>query len=313
MNKVKQFITKSRELFNSLKGKIFKRQIEEQQAKQKQKIILIIVVALVVIGVGWLLVSKLWLQPKSDSSATKPLAEAKITIVGASSCGKTCWDTKLFVDALTTQNIKIVSQKKYSVGGWWPFNKADNLVKAYQITKLPTVIIEFTGKDKPDITKFFGPNLGAVINNKFVLTKTLAPYYDVASKQIKGNIKVTYLTDKSCAECYDIKKHEIALKNLGVDASNSASIDISSAEGKAMVNQYKITKAPTVIISGEVSEYAVLSEAWSQVGVIATDGAYVFTAVDLMGDSYRDLTSGKVIKATDPNTAPAPAVPATKK
>lgn len=312
MDKIKQIFATVGDFFKMLKDKIFYRQAEEERkALSAKKAVIGIIVALVVIGAGWFLISKFWLQPKSDdASVTKPLAEAKVTIVGAVACAKNCWDTQLFLDALSAQNIKIVSKKSYSVGGWWPFNGANKLVKDFQIAKLPTVLIEFTGKDKPDISKFFSPTLGNVINGKFVLTKTLAPYYDVASKQLKGKIKVTYLTDKSCAECYDIKKHEVALKNLGVDSAGSKTIDISSDEGKSLVSQYKITKVPTVLISGEVAAYAVLTEAWSQVGTIASDGTYIFTAVDLMGDSYRNLTTGKIIKAASPAAA-VPTAPAT--
>lgn len=309
MDKVKQFFSKVGDFFKMIKEKIFRRQAEEEKnVLLTKKVVIGIIVALVVIGAGWYLISKFWLQPKSDdASVTKPLAEAKVTIIGSNDCGKSCWDTQLFLDALTAQNIKIVGQKKYSIGGWWPFNGANKLVKDFQITKVPTVIIEFTGKDKPDISKFFSPTLGNAVNGKFVLTKILAPYYDIASKQLKGKIQVTYLTDSSCAECYDVNKHVVALRNLGVESDGSKTTDISSDEGKALISQYKITKVPTVLISGEVAEYTVLSEAWSQVGTIAADGTYIFTAVDLMGDSYKNLTTGKIIKAVEPAAATAPA------
>jgi len=307
MDKIKQIFAKAGDYLIIIKDRIFRSKDEEKKAVLAQKIVIGIIVVLIVIGAGWYLIVKFWLQPKPDeASAAKPLAEAKVTLISANDCGKNCWDTQLFLDALTAQNIKIVSKKSYSVGGWWPFNGSNKLVKDFQITKLPTVIIEFTGKDKPDINKFFSPTLGNVINGKFVLTKILAPYYDIASKQLKGKIQVTYLTDSSCVECYDVNKHAVALKNLGVGSDGSKTIDISSDEGKALVSQYKITKVPTVLISGEVAEYAVLNEAWSQVGTIAPDGTYIFTAVDLMGDSYKNLTTGKVIKAVAPAAAASP-------
>ncbi|MFA6526337.1 MAG: hypothetical protein WCT26_02900 [Candidatus Buchananbacteria bacterium] len=314
----KQTAVKIGELFKALKDKIFKRQAEEERQKKIIRgVILGIIIALVVILIGWYAAAKFWPKPPQDlnATATAPLAEAKLTVVTSRSCGKTCWDTQLFSDALAAQGIKIVDKETVNVGGWWPFGQGADVIKKYSITKVPTVIVEFKGANQPDINKFFSQTLGIVVDGKFVLTKILAPYYDLTAKKIKGIIKVTYLTDNSCAECYDVKKHETALKNLGAETANSETIDISSPAGQALVNQYKITKVPTLLVTGEVSEYTILNQAWSEVGTIASDGAYIFTNLDLMGDSYKDLTTGKIIKAKEipASTAPAAAVPATKK
>jgi len=291
-------------LSRKIKDWIFRRQAEEARRAQLIKIIIrsaaVILAIAAVILVVWYLAARFWLKSSASGVETAPIASAKVYVVSARACGDQCWDTGLFLEALIGQGIKIVDQKSYSIGGWWPFNRGDKLAEEFQISKLPTVIVEFTGQDQPDINNFFSPTLGSVINGKFVLTKILAPYYDLAEKKLKGSIKVTYLADQSCAECYDVKKHETALKNLGVMTDGSETIDVSSVAGQALVNQYKITKVPTVIVSGEVSEYAVLTQAWGDVGIIAADGAYIFTDVDLMGDSYKDLTTGKVIKAVAP-------------
>ncbi|MFA5020604.1 MAG: hypothetical protein WC517_00905 [Patescibacteria group bacterium] len=296
--------SRAKTLFQKIKDWVFRRQAEEARRAQLIKIIIRVVIVLlavaVVILIIWYLVAKFWLKPAASGAEAAPIAEAKVYVVSVRACGDQCWDTGLFIDALVGQGIKIVDQKNYSIGGWWPFNQGDKLAEEFQISKLPTIIVEFTGQNQPDINNFFSPTLGSVINGKFVLTKILAPYYDSTEKKIKGSIKVTYLTDQSCAECYDVKKHETALKNLGVMTDDSETIDISSAAGQALINQYKITKVPTVLVSGEVSEYAVLTQAWGDVGIIATDGTYIFTDLDLMGDSYKNLTTGKVIKAVAP-------------
>jgi hypothetical protein len=198
---------------------------------------------------------------------------------------------------LAQKGVKVTNIKTIRAGSWWPFGSNKDFLDKYSITKVPTVVVEFTGENKPDINTFFSSALGSVIDNKFVLTRILAPYYDLSARQLKGVIKVTYLTDKSCPECYDVKKHEVALKNLGVDTSDSKRVDVSSAAGKELIKKYNITKVPTLLISGEVAEYTVLAQAWAEVGIIAEDGTYIFANLDLMGDSYKDLTTGKVIKA----------------
>ncbi len=292
-----------------LRDKIFRRQAEAtRREKIKQGLLVglsIALIAVIVLAVAWFVWSKITSNGELQQKIANPVAEAKVYIVTSGSCGNKCWDTQLFLDALTQRNIKIVSSKKAYVG-WWPFSFGNALVKKYKITKVPTVVVEFTGNNKPDITSFFNANLGTVTNGVFVLGKILAPYYDLTAKKITGLVSVTYLSDKTCTDCYDVTKHDVALKNLGVDTSGAKTVDISSTAGKSLISKYNITKIPTVLVSGEVSEYQVLAQAWADVGIVATDGTYIFTNVDLMDGSYKDLTTGKIIK-----TDPAKAVPAT--
>lgn len=290
--------------FKAVKNKIFRRQAE-QERRQKISLWLIAAIAGVIIIAlaGWYAANKFWPQTAAEDGSAAAIAKAKITIISSRSCGKKCWDAQLFIDALTQQNIEVVSAKTVYAGGWWPFGQAKTLVKQFQISKVPTVIVEFTGDNQPDISNFFSSALGNVIDGKFVLTKILAPYYDLTEKKLKGLIKVTYLTDNSCKECYDVKKHETALKNLGASAPDSETIDVASEAGQALVSKYGITKVPTMLISGEVSEYAILTQAWTaDVGIISSDGTYIFTNTDLMGDYYRNLTTGKIIKAKTTTT-----------
>lgn len=313
MKKIKIFMAhiggKLGQWLGGLRDLIWRKQAEETKKKKFQRglliglgVALIIVIVLLVVWFVW---NKFTGQDNLQAKIANPVAEAKVYIVTSGSCGNKCWDTQLFLDALTQRNIKIVSSKKVSVG-WWPFGLGNSLVTKYKITKVPTVVVEFTGSNKPDITSFFNTNLGNVTNGVFVLGKILAPYYDLTTKKITGLVSVTYLSDKTCADCYDVTKHAVALKNLGVDTSSAKTVDIGSTAGKALISKYNITKVPTVLVSGEVSEYQVLAQAWADVGIVAADGTYIFTNVDLMDGSYKDLATGKIIKAD-----PAKAVPAT--
>jgi len=291
-----------------VKDKIFWKKAEaDRQEKIRKGLVLGIIAAIIIILAAWLVIAKMAPKPV-EKNISNQIAEAKLTIVTTHSCGKTCWDPQLFTDALASQGIKIDDKETVYVDSWWPFSSGKNLAAQYKITKVPTVIVAFAGSNQPDINKFFSPTLGTVVNGKFVLTKILAPYFDLGANKIKGIINVTYLTDQSCTQCYDVKKHETALKNLGASTANSQSVDISSPAGQDLVNKYKITKVPTVIVTGEVSEYTILTQAWSEVGTIAADGTYIFTNLDLMGDYFKDLVTGKIIKANPPAaTATTPA------
>ncbi|MFA6593837.1 MAG: hypothetical protein WCT16_01135 [Candidatus Buchananbacteria bacterium] len=270
----------------------------EGQSNFKRGLIigLIVAVIIIIILVLVLWLSGVWDGKKDDSQPANPVAEAKVIILTSTHCGNKCWDTDLFIDALKSRSIKITDTETLKVDGWWPWSKGKALAKKLQVTKVPTVIVEADFSKNPDLAAFFTSTLGNTVDNQFVLTKILAPYYDLALKKLKGEILITYLTDASCKTCYDVKTHETALKNLGMPTNRSKTVDISSSAGKALIDKYKITKAPTVIISGEVSEYPVFIQAWVDVGTVTGDGVYIFTNLDLMGD-YKDLTTGQEVKA----------------
>jgi len=305
MEKIKKILKSAAHKLGGLKKPIEKiwqpiraRIFWKKEAAKKKKMVMIAIWAVVIIVLAvaaWFGIAKV--NENASSSKSASAVSAKATILTSAKCGKSgCWDAKLFTSALENKGVKIEKIETISIDSLLPFTGGAALAKKYGITKVPTVILEFTGDNKPDLAQFFSAGLGQVVDgNKFILSRILAPYYDMMAKKIKGVVNITYLGDKSCAACYDAKLHETALKNLGVDTSQAASLDISSAEGKALITKYNITKVPTVIVTGEVAEYSALVEMWPSVGTIANDGAYIFTQEDLMTGSYKDLKTGKVI------------------
>jgi hypothetical protein len=84
------------------------------------------------------------------------------------------------------------------------------------------------------------------------------------------------------------------LEQFGINASSQV-VDVKSAIGQALVKAYIIKMVPAFILSGDVKEYPSLVSVWSQVGIVARDGAYVFTTgVPAMG-IYKNLTTNKVV------------------
>lgn len=171
---------------------------------------------------------------------------------------------------------------------------AQDLIEKYNILKLPAMVIRGPKPTDPDLAKFweiFGDNIGG----DFVLRRVQPPYRDLASGQEKGLFKVTFLTDSACKTCYDVSLHENAFKNISMKIVDSLNLDISSAEGQALIKKYKIIQVPTILISGELDEYEGFQQAWPQVGSKEVDGTYVFRAgVAAMG-TYRDLKTGKIV------------------
>ncbi len=239
---------------------------------------------------------------KDGSSGVKN-AKLELTIITKNECTD-CWDVNLLLDALHQNGITETKKATVNIED----KKGKDLVEKYKITKVPTIIITGDLEAKAEWKEIWGA-LGEIIDGTFVFRQVIPPYFDIASGQIKGKVNVTYLGDSSCKECYDVRTHEQALQQLGITDKNSKSVDISSAEGKDLVKKYAITVVPTIIITGEMSEYQGLTQIWPNYGTInKTDGAYIFTKLDAMG-TYKDLAKNKVIKVdltqTVSTTAPA--------
>ena len=147
------------------------------------------------------------------------------------------------------------------------------------------------------------PVLGEVIDGVFVFRELIPPYIEVASGNLRGQFSTTYLTDESCEDCYDVNVHMVALNNLGLTVGESSTFDVSSDQGKELLDKYSITKVPTIILSGDLSEYQGLQQVWPLVGEVTSDGSYVFTKMEEMG-TYRDLDTGEVVEVELPEATP---------
>lgn len=262
-----------------------------------------LIIVLIILGVvfGGQIKDKLTGKSPADSNQSADAAKVRVTIITKKDCVD-CWDVNLLIDALKQNNVNITGQETVYIDD----AKTKTLIDKYKITKVPTVLV--AGElEKNDSLKQIWQTLGEIIDNVFVFRQVIPPYIDVATGQLKGKFSAIYLTDKSCSTCYDVKIHENALKNLGMNPTNAKEVDVASDEGKALVAKYKITKVPTLILNGELAEYQSLTQVWPTVGEIASDGAYVLTKAEEMG-TYRNLTTGKIVVVqpqTATSTAPA--------
>ncbi len=239
----------------------------------------------------------------SDTDA----ARLKLVIVTKKDCAD-CFDVNLFLDTLKQLGaVEIASEKTVYIDD----NAGKKLVERYKIEKVPTVLI--TGDlDKVNQqyqqlsgdTRELWSFLGEVVDKTFVWRQVVPPYVEVATGNLKGKVSITYLSDASCANCYDVALHGNALKNLGINVTAAKTVDVGSDEGKNLINQYDIELVPTVIIQGEVDQYQSIAQLWTTYGKVTDDGSYVFTKVDEMG-TYRNLATGKVTTVE----LPEPTVP----
>jgi hypothetical protein len=108
------------------------------------------------------------------------------------------------------------------------------------------------------------------------------------------------LTDDSCEECYDVEQHrDIMMMAFGVYINEEEMIDISSAEGKELLEKYDITKVPTILMSEEAGKYQTIQLVWDQLGTIEEDGTYVFRGFEMTQDlMYKDLETNQLVNTS---------------
>jgi len=284
-------------------SKLFAKKEEGEEAKKKsfgKGMVIGVIVAVIILVVVLLIVfgGKMFgKKPAVDGTVD---ASLKYTIVTSKACGDKCWDTGLFFEVLQQAGAKEKSRTTVYIED----KKGQDLVEKFKITQVPTILVAGDIDKDEQLTGFFSA-LGETIDKTFVLRQVIPPYINAASGQLKGEVAVTFITDNSCAECYDVNLHQTSLANFGVPIANSRTVDAASDEGKSLIEKYNITKVPTIVISGQPDEYQSLKSIWATVGKVADDGTYVFTNLDEMGGSYYDLEKKKVVEAAPATDTPA--------
>ena len=124
------------------------------------------------------------------------------------------------------------------------------------------------------------------------------PFINLTTGKLRGVVNIVYLTDKSCAECYNASQHREIIANpqsFAVKLEKEETYDISDAKGKELIAKYNITQVPTVILSDEISAYPA-SLALKQFYSVEKDSFYVFRLLSIVG-TYRDLATSQIVKA----------------
>ena len=123
--------------------------------------------------------------------------------------------------------------------------------------------------------------------NYYIFKNPIAPFEDISTGKIKGKVNATYVTDNNCNDCYNITSLKEIFQNMGVYISKERYVDISSAEGKALLAKYNITAVPTLTLSKEISDYQI-EEVLKEVGAFE-NGEFVFRDLDKLNVKYKKL------------------------
>src|SRR3989344_2034690 len=207
--------------------------------------------------------------PYYDLNSNKVVGKVKAQIINIKNCKK-CFDVSLLLA------------------------QANELINKFKLDKLPALILSEDLSYYPEIVEIW-KQFGKIEQNQYVLTKIIPPYKNLQNNKIEGLVKATYISDKSCIECFNINNYNLALKNVGIIVSEEEKLDISSQKGKELIQKYNIKKLPVMILSNDVKVYSVYSSLLKKLGTENTDGTYLFTAVENMG-TYKDLSTNQIIK-----------------
>lgn len=245
-------------------------------------------------------------EQETLEEAVRPAALELIRIVD-SNC-KVCFDTQTMVASLkNVQDLTIAKEEAIE----YTSDAGVELLKKYALTRVPALLIR--GELDKAFTKAPAlENVGTRNTDGTLLVSNIPPpYIDVASGAVKGTFTMTYLADASCQECYDVASHRRALQGLAMTPSEEKILDLTEAEGRALVTKYQITSVPTILLSGDLQEYAQFAQVWPQVGTVEKDGTHVFRAGQQLMGAYKDLKTGKVVKPAPPEQVPTePSTPA---
>lgn len=224
-------------------------------------------------------------------------ANIEIVTITDKDCSS-CRPVTGFVEFLKNQNVKIVKESNLDISE----SEAQTIVNKFGIKQVPFFIATGELRKTEELEKIWA-GWGMIQSDTFVQTVIVPPYRDLITQEVRGEVSVTYLTDESCSDCYDVMSNKKILEgSYGVKLVNETTIDVSSKEGKELIEKYKIEKVPTFFVNNEIAVYQALLSVWKDIGSIESDGMYVFRVVDQLGTYYDLETKETVSPVSQQNT-----------
>ena len=230
--------------------------------------------------------------PYTNSTNGNIIGRVTVYSLRDTKCRK-CDDLSVLISQMMLSGIRIVDQKNISVDS--PEGK--DLVGKYKINFASTIILSKDAAAYPLIQQVW-PRFGSKeIDGSYVLRTVYPPFINLTSGELKGIVDITYLTDKSCTECYNVNVHKQILtspQSLGIKLDKEETVDIGDGKGRELIAKYNISQVPTIILSSGVSDYP-SAIALKQFFSVEKDGSYIFRKPSVVG-AYKDLTTNTVVK-----------------
>ena len=235
--------------------------------------------------------------PYTNAATGKVEGRVALFILNDPKCTE-CNNLTSFIVQIKGAGIKISDSKNVDPGS----DNGKELIKKYSIDFVPSIILSKEAAAY-DIMQQSWPQVGTKESDgSYVLRTVYPPYINLTTDKLRGLVDISYLTDKSCEECYNVNMHRSIItspSSFGMKLNKEETYDISDAKAKQLVLKYNITQVPTIILSGETSVYPT-SKILRQFFSIEKDGSFVFRRVQSVG-TYKDLTTNEIVKAAQQN------------
>jgi protein-disulfide isomerase-like protein with CxxC motif len=233
--------------------------------------------------------------PYYDLSTGGVVGRVTITYLTDAACPK-CFEIEQFGGQLEQVGVTVSSTKEVDIND----KEGRELIERYSITRVPTMLLNDDALAYDLITQAWSQVGSEEADGMLVLRNVTPPYRDMATRQVRGLVTITYLSDNTCAECYNASLHKLVLQqSFAMQFKDEKSYDVNGGQGKTLASKYNIKKVPTVLLDREAEAYAALDQAWSQIGTQETDGTFVFRSVELLeGVTYKDLGENKILNST---------------
>lgn len=232
------------------------------------------------------------LNVQPNQAPTLPLVN--VIFINDSSCGSQCQTMDSLLAYFRDAGVKFGKVVLADYKG----NAGKEFVAEYGIKRVPAALISSEIAQYPNVGKNFLQS-GSPTNGFYTL---LSPpvYREINTSALRGIANFTFITDKTCKECFGPELMRAAFKSLGFIASSERIVDSNSNEGKSLIAKYNITEVPASILAGDIVVYANLRNAWSEVGSVEADGAYVFRDLEPLGEGivFKDLGTGRIYNQT---------------
>ena len=166
-------------------------------------------------------------------------------------------------------------------------DEGKNLISENNITYLPTLLVSKEIEEYwwifPQIQKSFSE-----YDSYYRFSEPFFPYKEISTGLIKGKVTITYITNKSCTDCYNVTLLKDLFAGAGIYISGEKYVDSNTAEGKSLLIKYNITVIPTVILSKEISDYETIKDVLDKVGTFENN-EYVFRNLDVLKVKYQKI------------------------
>lgn len=229
--------------------------------------------------------------PYFDVQSNRINGIVSITYIIDSSCEK-CLDLSDISSLLKKQGVFIKEEKFIEYNS----KEGRDLIEKFKVRQAPAVLISKDINYYDNVKSALIQSGAKETEGYYAVHSTVPPYRDISNDKIVGLVDVTYLTNNECLVCYDVIVNRNVLLRFGIAIDEENTYDLNSIEGKQLIQKYKISKVPIIVLSPDAKYYPSFEQVWKSVGTIENDGWFIMRNPEAIG-TYWDLERNKVVES----------------